>query len=33
MNEPDTADAAIAIDHVARTLARDLLPEVAANAH
>ena len=31
--EPDTADAAIAIDHVARTLARDLLPEVAANAH
>jgi 1-deoxy-D-xylulose-5-phosphate reductoisomerase len=32
-NEPDTADAAIAIDHVARTLARDLLPEVAANAH
>jgi 1-deoxy-D-xylulose-5-phosphate reductoisomerase len=32
-NEPDTSDAAIAIDHVARTLARDLLPEVAANAH
>jgi len=32
-DEPDTADAAIAIDHVARTLARDLLPDVAANAH
>jgi len=32
-SEPDTADAAVAIDHVARTLARDLLPEVAANAH
>ena len=33
MDEPDTMDAAIAIDHVARTLARDLLPEIAANAH
>jgi 1-deoxy-D-xylulose-5-phosphate reductoisomerase len=31
--EPDTIDAAIAIDHVARSLARDLLPEVAARAH
>jgi 1-deoxy-D-xylulose-5-phosphate reductoisomerase len=29
-DEPDTADAAIAIDHVARSLARDLLPDVAA---
>lgn len=31
--EPDTIDAAIAVDHVARSLARDLLPEVAASAH
>ena len=31
--EPETIDAAIAVDHVARSLARDLLPEVAASAH
>jgi 1-deoxy-D-xylulose-5-phosphate reductoisomerase len=31
--EPDTVDAAIAIDHVTRSLARDLLPEIAAKAH
>jgi 1-deoxy-D-xylulose-5-phosphate reductoisomerase len=30
---PDTIDAAIAIDHVARTLARDLLPKIAAGEH
>jgi 1-deoxy-D-xylulose-5-phosphate reductoisomerase len=31
--EPETIDAAIAVDHVARSLARDLLPDVVANAH
>ncbi|HVY20150.1 MAG TPA: 1-deoxy-D-xylulose-5-phosphate reductoisomerase [Bauldia sp.] len=31
--EPDSIDAAIAIDHVSRSLARDLLPEIAAKAH
>jgi 1-deoxy-D-xylulose-5-phosphate reductoisomerase len=31
--EPDTIDAAIGIDHVARSLARELLPEIAAQAH
>lgn len=33
LGEPDTIDAAIAVDHVARTLAHDLLPGVAAGAH
>jgi 1-deoxy-D-xylulose-5-phosphate reductoisomerase len=33
MGEPDTIDAAIAIDHVARTLAHDLLPDVTGGAH
>jgi 1-deoxy-D-xylulose-5-phosphate reductoisomerase len=31
--EPDTIDAAIAVDHVSRSLARDLLPDIAASAH
>jgi 1-deoxy-D-xylulose-5-phosphate reductoisomerase len=31
--EADTIDAAIAVDHVARGLARDLLPDVTGNAH
>jgi 1-deoxy-D-xylulose-5-phosphate reductoisomerase len=31
--EPDTIDAAIAVDHVARTLAHDLLPSIAGAAH
>jgi 1-deoxy-D-xylulose-5-phosphate reductoisomerase len=31
--EPETIDAAIAVDHVARSLARDLLPDVVAKAH
>jgi 1-deoxy-D-xylulose-5-phosphate reductoisomerase len=30
---PDTIDAAIAVDHVARTLARDLLPKIATGEH
>jgi 1-deoxy-D-xylulose-5-phosphate reductoisomerase len=30
--EADTIDAAIAIDHVARTMAHELLPEIVANA-
>jgi 1-deoxy-D-xylulose-5-phosphate reductoisomerase len=31
--EPETIDAAIAVDHVARSLAHDLLPDVVARAH
>jgi 1-deoxy-D-xylulose-5-phosphate reductoisomerase len=31
--KPETIDAAIAVDHVARTLAHDLLPDVAGRAH
>jgi 1-deoxy-D-xylulose-5-phosphate reductoisomerase len=31
--DPETIDAAIAVDHVARTLAHDLLPDVVARAH
>jgi 1-deoxy-D-xylulose-5-phosphate reductoisomerase len=31
--EADTIDAAIAVDHVARTLARELLPDVVTDAH
>jgi hypothetical protein len=31
--QPDSIDAAIAVDHVARTLARDLLPGAAAGVH
>jgi 1-deoxy-D-xylulose-5-phosphate reductoisomerase len=30
---PDTIDGAIAVDHVARTLARDLLPKIATGEH
>jgi hypothetical protein len=30
--EPAGIDAAIAIDHIARSLARDLLPEIAVKA-
>ncbi|HEY7230608.1 MAG TPA: 1-deoxy-D-xylulose-5-phosphate reductoisomerase [Pseudolabrys sp.] len=30
--EPDGIDAALAVDHIARSLARDLLPEIAAKA-
>jgi 1-deoxy-D-xylulose-5-phosphate reductoisomerase len=33
MGEPATLDAAIGIDHVARSLAHDLLPRIAAKAH
>jgi len=33
MGEPETIEAAIAIDHVSRSLARDLLPEIAEKAH
>jgi hypothetical protein len=33
MGEPATLDAAIGIDHVARSLAHDLLPGMAAKAH
>ena len=32
MAEPAGIDAAIAVDHIARSLARDLLPEIAAKA-
>jgi 1-deoxy-D-xylulose-5-phosphate reductoisomerase len=32
MKEPETVDQALSIDHVARSLARDLLPEIAAKA-
>ena len=32
MAEPGAIDAALAVDHVARSLARDLLPEIAAKA-
>jgi 1-deoxy-D-xylulose-5-phosphate reductoisomerase len=32
LGEPDGIDAALAIDHIARSLARDLLPEIAAKA-
>jgi 1-deoxy-D-xylulose-5-phosphate reductoisomerase len=31
--EPASVDAALAVDHIARSLARDLLPENAAKAH
>jgi 1-deoxy-D-xylulose-5-phosphate reductoisomerase len=31
--EPETIDAAIAVDHVARSLAHDLLPDIAAGVH
>jgi 1-deoxy-D-xylulose-5-phosphate reductoisomerase len=31
--EPETIDAAIAVDHVARSLARDLLPDLVAGVH
>ena len=31
--EPQTIDAAIAVDHVTRSLVRDILPEIAAKAH
>lgn len=31
--EPDTIDAAIAVDHVSRSLAHDLLPDITASAH
>lgn len=33
MGEPSSLDAALAIDHVARSIALDLLPEIAAKAH
>jgi 1-deoxy-D-xylulose-5-phosphate reductoisomerase len=32
MQEPQTVDQALSVDHVARSLARDLLPEIAAKA-
>ena len=32
MNEPQTAEEALAVDHIARSLAHDLLPEIAAKA-
>jgi 1-deoxy-D-xylulose-5-phosphate reductoisomerase len=32
MQEPETVDQALSVDHVARSLARDLLPEIAAKA-
>jgi 1-deoxy-D-xylulose-5-phosphate reductoisomerase len=32
LTEPDSVDAAVAVDHVARSLARDLLPEIAVKA-
>ena len=32
MGEPDGIDSALAVDHIARSLARDLLPEIAAKA-
>jgi hypothetical protein len=30
--EPASIDAAMAVDHIARSLAKDLLPEIAAKA-
>jgi hypothetical protein len=30
--EPTSIDAAMAVDHIARSLAKDLLPEIAAKA-
>jgi 1-deoxy-D-xylulose-5-phosphate reductoisomerase len=32
MGEPAGIDAALAVDHIARSLARDLLPEIALKA-
>jgi 1-deoxy-D-xylulose-5-phosphate reductoisomerase len=32
LKEPETVDQALSVDHVARSLARDLLPEIAAKA-
>jgi len=33
MREPASVDEALAIDRYARSLARDLMPEIAAKAH